>query len=114
MKARSGFANLRSTWHQQRVSGPHGFAVRNSAVRLARRGPLTSRKARPAITLRADAAASTASPPAFVTIAIRPSCRERTGRAGRTDLPDRESEMFFAEGLDDPNPVEMSASISVY
>jgi hypothetical protein len=22
--------------------------------------------------------------------------------------------MFFAEGLDDPNPVEMSASISVY
>jgi len=37
---------------------------------------------RPAITLRADAAASTASPPAFVTIAIRPSCRERTGRTG--------------------------------
>ena len=59
-----------------------------SAVRPARREPLTSRKARPAITLRADAAASTASPPAFVTIAIRPSCRERTGRAGTVDLPD--------------------------
>jgi hypothetical protein len=32
-------------------------------------------RSRPAITLRADAAASTASHPAFVTIAIRPSCR---------------------------------------
>ena len=30
----------------------------------------------------------------------RPSCRERTGRAGRTDLPDGESEIFFAKGLD--------------
>ena len=50
--------------------------------------------------LRANAAASTASHPAFVTIAIRPSCRERTGRAGRTDLPDGESEIFFARGLD--------------
>jgi hypothetical protein len=38
-----------------------------------------SRETRPATPLRADAAASTASPPAFVTIAIRPSCRERTG-----------------------------------
>ena len=55
---------------------------------------------RPAITLRADAAASTASHPAFVTTAIRPSCRERTGRAGRTDLPDGESEIFFSGGLD--------------
>ena len=38
-----------------------------SAVRPARREPLTSPKARPAITLRADAVASTASHPAFVT-----------------------------------------------
>ena len=30
------------TWRQQRASGPHGFAVRNSVVRLARRKPLTS------------------------------------------------------------------------
>ena len=41
-----------------------------SAVRLARRAPLT--EFRPAITLRAGAVASTASRPAFVTIAIRP------------------------------------------
>jgi len=32
-----------TAWHQQRVSGPHGFAVRESAVRLARREPLTDR-----------------------------------------------------------------------
>ena len=59
--------------------------------------------------LRANAAASTASHPAFVTTAKRPSCRERTGRAGRTDLPDGESEMFFAKGLDDPNQIEIIA-----
>jgi hypothetical protein len=50
--------------------------------------------------LRADAAASTASPPAFVTIAIRASCRERTGRAGSADLPDGLSGIFFSKGLD--------------
>ena len=56
---------------------------------------LTDRSIRPAITLRADAAASTASHPAFVTTAKRPSCRERTGRAGRTDLPDRRKRNVF-------------------
>jgi hypothetical protein len=53
-----------------------------------------SRETRPATPLRADAAASTASPPAFLTIAIRPSCRERTGRAGSADLPDGASGIF--------------------
>ena len=68
------------TWHQQRVSGPHGFAVRTTSfvlrafqiaheVQLALRPPW-----------RADALASTTSHPAFVTIAIRPSCRN--GMAG--------------------------------
>jgi hypothetical protein len=47
-----------------------------------------------------DAAASTASHPAFVTIAKRPSCRVGTVRAGRTDLPDKLSEIFFSKGLD--------------
>jgi hypothetical protein len=58
-----------------------------------------SRETRPATPFRADAAASTASPPAFVTIAIRPSCRERTGRAGSADLPDGTSGIFSLEGL---------------
>jgi hypothetical protein len=95
------------------MPGPHGFAVRSNVVRLARR-LITHRQACPAIALRADAAASTASHPAFVTIAIRPSCRERTGRAGRTDLPDGESEIFFERGLDDPNHVEMVQQIAIY
>jgi hypothetical protein len=66
-----------AAWHQPRVSGPHGFAVRFSAVRPARyiRSRITALR-----TLFApDAAASTASHPAFVTIAIRPSCRNETG-----------------------------------
>ena len=71
-------------------------AVRLRAVNRSRDQP------RPATTLRADAAASTASHPAFVTIAKRPSCRERTGRAGRADLPDGESEIFFREGTGRP------------
>ena len=80
-----------------------------SVVRPARRA--RSRETRPAITLRADAAASTASHPAFVTIAIRPSCRERTGRAGRTDLPDGESEIFFLIRLDRANRLEPARQI---
>jgi hypothetical protein len=38
--------------------------------------------------------------PTFVTTRDRPSCRERTGRAGSADLPDGGSEIFFAKGLD--------------
>ena len=87
-----------TAWHQQRVSGPHGFAVRFSAVRPARR--YRSRETRPATPFRADAAASTASPPAFVTTRDRPSCRERTGRAGSADLPDGERGIFFTARLD--------------
>src|SRR5258707_6603788 len=49
---------------------------------------------------RADAKASTASPPTFVTTRDRPSCRERTGRAGSADLPDEGSGIFFSKGLD--------------
>jgi hypothetical protein len=43
--------------------------------------------------------ASTASRPASVTIASRPSVG-RDGRACRDDLPDGESKIFFAKGLD--------------
>jgi len=51
---------LRKAWHQQRMPGPHDFAVRFSAVRLRAVLSLTSY---PALRspLRADAAASTAS-----------------------------------------------------
>jgi hypothetical protein len=73
--------------------------------------PVDRSQDKPALRLhsRANAAASTASHPAFVTTAKRPSCRERTGRAGRTDLPDGESEIFFERGLDDPNQLGIIA-----
>ena len=80
-----------------------------SAVRPARRESLTG-KARPAITLRADAAASTASHPAFVTIANAP-LGGWMGRAGRTDLPDGESEIFFLIRLDRANRLEPARQI---
>jgi hypothetical protein len=102
------------------MPGPHDFAVRSdlnqrfgqpcAASQNFSQGveapfvyaPVDRSQDKPALRLhlRANAAASTASHPAFVTTAKRPSCRERTGRAGRTDLPDGESEIFFAAGLD--------------
>jgi hypothetical protein len=61
------------------ASGPHDFAVRNNAVRLhAVRSSRARRTALPP-RLRADAVASTASRPAFVTIASRPSGDETGG-----------------------------------
>ena len=69
-----------------------------SAVRPAR--PVLAHGVEPA--LRSPCAPTLSRPPhplpAFVTIAIRPSCRGGTGRAGRTDLPDGEGEIFFEEG----------------
>ena len=58
-------------WHQQRMPGPHGFAVRFNIGRL--RAADRSR-AKPALPSRfmPDAAASTASHPASVTFAKRP------------------------------------------
>ena len=99
------------------MPGPHDFAVRSDLHQSSQQtmcrppnfgegveapfvcAPVLRSQARPALRLhlRANAAASTASHPAFVTTAKRPSCRERTGRAGRTDLPDGESEIFFAK-----------------
>src|SRR5580765_7047590 len=102
------------------MPGPHDFAVRSDLNQSSQRtmccplnfgegveapfvyAPVDRSQDKPALRLhlRANAAASTASDPAFVTTAKRPSCRERTGRADRTDLPDSESEIFLREGLD--------------
>jgi hypothetical protein len=66
------------------ASGPHDFAVRDMRIRLmhcrVHRIPR----------------------PTSVTIAKRPSWRARDGEACRNDLPDGESEKFFADGLDRP------------
>jgi hypothetical protein len=58
--------------------------------------------------MRADAAASTASHPAFVTTRDPPLLGDEMARAGRTDLPDELSEISFQTGLDDPNQFEMA------
>jgi len=76
---RLGQSSSPPTWHQQRVSGPHGFAVRSNVVRPARRD--IAHEVQPALRphLRADALASTTSRPAFVTTRDRPSHRNGTG-----------------------------------
>ncbi len=78
--ARSGLGEPPPTWHQQRVSGPHGFAVRLNVVRPAHLH--IAHEVQPALRhqWRADALASTTSHPAFVTTRDRPSCRNGTGR----------------------------------
>ena len=65
-------------------------------------------KIRPAITLRADAIASTASHPAFVTIAIRPSWGMGWRELVELICPTAKAIYFFARGLDDPNQFEMA------
>jgi hypothetical protein len=81
---RSGQSKPPPTWHQQRVSEPHGFAVRSNVVRLARQ--TIAHGDQPALRSqqRADALASTTSHPAFVTTRDRPSCRN--GMAGDRPL----------------------------
>ena len=115
------------------MPGPHDFAVRSDLnQRFDRpcaasqnfgegveapfvRAPVDRSQARPALRrqLRANAAASTASHPAFVTTRDPPLLGDEMARAGRTDLPDGESEMFFAKGLDDPNHIESSDEIRI-
>jgi hypothetical protein len=67
-----------TAWHQPRVSGPHGFAVRFSADHLARcaRSRITALQTR----FAPDAAASTASRPAFVTTRDPPLVSRRDAR----------------------------------
>jgi len=79
------------------ASGPHDFAVRNNIVRL--HAVNRSRAQRTALRprLRADAAASTASRPAFVTIASRPSGDE-TGRLIEVILASAKAEYFSNQG----------------
>jgi hypothetical protein len=56
--------------------------------------------------------ASTASRPAFVTIASRPSVGRDSGEKA-TDLGSMGSGIFFEAGLDDPNQVDPIEEISL-
>jgi hypothetical protein len=106
------------TWRQQRASGPHGFAVRDPSSPRGFAGPgtlptklwrrqkqrrsscalLFAHGNRPANKPAApDAAASTASHPAFVTIAIRPSSGMRWRELIALICPTGPAE-YFCEG----------------
>ena|SRR5215207_6180156 len=78
------------------MPGPHGFAVRFSAVRL--RAVVRSRQGRPANTLHADAAASTASHPASVTTRDPPLMRDETAGLIVLIWRNREGICFCARG----------------
>ena len=111
-RTRSDRLRLRSTWHQQRVSGPHGFAVRNE--RRSSCAPLSAH-GRPALRIRfaPDAAASTASHPNVRDDRDTPLVeRMRRGNYG-ADLGEAGSGLFFAMRLDGWNRVDLVREISV-
>ena len=89
------------TWHQQRMPGPHGFAVRISAARLHAGASLTRFSSPCNGHWRARRYRVHRIPyPTSVTIAIRPSCGYETAETSGVDLPDETSEIFFSRGLD--------------
>ena len=71
-----------------------------------------SRETRPAITHVPNAAASTASRPASVTIAIRPS-GGRDGEGYRSDLGKEETGIFLQMGLDRANQIDPLQQITL-
>ena len=122
-RARSGDdKNLQRAWHQQRVSGPHGFAVRAptlaEGLRRALPAKLPARTVEVLLILRAGLVHEAAfngppcetsaratlprpphSTPTSVTIAIRPSGgMERAISTG--DLGQARSGLFLREGVD--------------
>jgi len=102
-----------TAWHQPRVPEPHGFAVRCNAGHLARRA--RSRENPPCEQhLAPDAAASTASRPAFVTTRDPPLLSRRDSAEIATDLGRMKSGIFLRGRLDDPNQPEIVQQIAVY
>jgi hypothetical protein len=97
-RVRSGWTDLPPrTWHQQRVSGPHGFAVRVAPFIL--RASVRSRKPPCKHFSRPTLPRPPQPIPTFVTMANAPLLG--TGCASHSDdLPDGESGKFFLIGLD--------------
>ena len=81
------------------ASGPHDFIVRDSVGRPRAVWSLTGMKPALHPVTRPDAAASTASRPAFVTIASRPP-EGRDGEGYAADLGRKGTEIFLKQGLD--------------
>ena len=79
---------------------------------VSRAGDPSRGSTRPVTAMHTNALASTTSHPTFVTTRDRPSCRERTGRAGRTDLPDKLSEIL-PDGLFCRSGVKKTRTVAV-
>src|ERR1700682_4949517 len=103
-QTRSSLISPPPAWHQQRVSEPHGFAVRSSADHLARW--LTAHEVHLALRLPCapDALASTASRPALVTTRDRPSCRNETAMDMHLIWVRPETKYFCKEGWTGKSP----------
>src|SRR6266567_7041995 len=86
------------------MPGPHGFAVRNNVVRPAR-GLLAHEfsKEPPCDHLARRRCRVHRILSRVRDDRQRPSCRERTGRAGSADLPDGLSEIFLRGGTGRPD-----------
>ena len=90
------------------ASGPRDFAT--SLVRTL--GDCSQAETCPAIHRAQNAAASTASRAASVTIAIRPLCG-RGAKSSRDDLGCTETGIFLQRGLDCPNHIDKSQQLNL-
>src|SRR5216683_1755536 len=97
------------------ASGRQDHTILPSAESISRQRAVDRsqiQRTRPATPSGANAAASTASRPASVTIASRPSVG-RHGKSSRDDLGGAGSGIFLQTGLDCPNHIEKSQQISL-
>jgi hypothetical protein len=95
------------------MPGPHAFAVRVCAVRLARSRD-RSRGEPPCDVVAPDAARVHRIPRStFVTIAIRPSWSRRDG-ARKSPISEKQKRNIFAGGLDSRINVELLRKIRFY
>ena len=99
------------------ISPPQDLTVATTARTTRFAVPRDAHRSRsdpPAIAFRADAARVHRIPTHVRDDARPPLVPGRDGRKARSDLPDGESDLFFARQLDDPNHVGMSREIDRY
>ena len=102
-----------AAWHQPRVSGPHGFAVRNSVVHPACREPLTSLTS-PCNQLARRRPRVHHIPPRVRDDRDTPLLSRRDSAEIATDLGSIRSEKFLQGRLDDPNQIESVQKIRFF
>src|SRR5439155_10793183 len=94
-----------TAWHQPRVSGPHGFAVRNSVVHPACREPLTSLTS-PCNQLARRRPRVHHIPPRVRDDRDTPLLSRRDSAEIATDLGEEGRSIYLRGQLDDPNQIE--------